>query len=514
MDFDHLERELLRCRNLLDEERYDEAWRLARRLREKAPEDPEVLAVYCDAALSAGHPAEGLKTARAWLRLVPDDIEAREWLARAQWDLHLTEACRATCRLILAEEPENYVALDYALATVLELADFPECGDLIDLAARCQSADRHIRYQTAVARLMRGGEEEWALAAFEAFLAEDPDEPATYVHLMRIHGIAGRHDRATEVYEAARARNLRHEDLEFNMGLALLDRGEPRAALYHFVAAVRAAPEVPDAHLHVGQILRDEGHPRLALAVLARELRLDDTNPAAHAEIAWCQEDLGNLPEAVRMMRGAVERSSDWPIAHHSLAELLLKADPGSPEAGTVALRAVALDENHAGGWQVLGRLAAARGEFDEAERLLRKAVAAKDRTAEDEGWLGLFLADRERREEARPFLERAIRTYPQWDPAAQALERIRGRPLPRRYEIRLAGRGSAGPWYRVVHVVASDEKYARESAISSEPAETRGREEVREVHVLGFEVDEKPGVVWDSGPTPRRYPHPPAADS
>ena len=124
------------------------------------------------------------------------------------------------------------------------------------------------------------------------------------------------------------------------------------------------------------------------------------------------------------------------------------------------------------------------------------------DTTAADEGWLGLVLLERGREEDARPLLERAVRTYPFWNPAGTALGRIRGNPLPLRFEIRLALKGPAGEGlYRVIHVVAADEADAREEA-RLEPTET-----VEDVRMLGFEVDHGPGVVWDSGPSRRRNP-------
>jgi Flp pilus assembly protein TadD len=330
---------------------------------------------------------------------------------------------------------------------------------------------------------------------------------------MRLHYLAGRYEEVERLGEAAEARGLAHEDVDFHAGLALLAREDPAGAARRFIAAIRRNPGLPEFHLNLAQALRDCEHYRLAMAMLSRELVLDDTNPAAYAELAWCAEDLGRYDDALRSIRAAIERAPDWPLYHHSLAELLLKADPGSPEAGSAALRAVALDEKHAAGWMVLGRLAAGRGDLTEAERLLRRAAGAPDATAEDEGWLGLVLAERERRDEAAPLLERALRANPRWDPPADALARIRGGPLPRRFEIRCSGRDSAGNRvFRVVHVVAADERRARQAATVSLHRSGGAAVRIREVLELGFEVDQAPGVVWDSGISETPRPRPPSA--
>jgi tetratricopeptide (TPR) repeat protein len=515
VEYGELNPDLERCRDLLEEEQYEKALSLARRLAALAPADPEVVCLLCDAALSLDEPAEAVRACRDALTAGVRDIEVFEWLVRAQWDLHLTEECRRTCRKLLAIEPDNYTALDYGLASVLELGDFEEAHDIVDRASEHHQDDPHLSYQTAVARMMRG-EEEWALSIFERFLEQDPEEPGTYINLMRIHHLGERYEAVERLYHRATSHDLEHEDLFFNMALALKARGREREAGCYFIRSIRKNATLPDAHFYLGQILRTEGHPRLALWMLERELGVDDTHPAVHAEMAWAAEDLGEFAAAVRMIRAAVERAPDWGVYQHSLAELLLKADPESKEAEEAARRAVKLDGAHAAGWQVLGRMAAERGNADDAELNLRRAVASRDSTPEDEGWLGLLLVQRGRDDDARPFLERAARTYPFWSPVGDALGRIRGHTLACRYEVRLRGRDRSGKgWFRVLHVVDRSPDDARAAALGTSAPKGSGvgeptQEEVVEVRDLGFEVDHSPGIVWDSGRSGRRYPEPP----
>jgi len=501
LDFGNYHYELERIRELLEEEEVDAAWELARELYETARGDPEVVCAYCDAALSAGSGLKAVSAARKFLKGGEEDIEVLEWLARGQWELHMTEGCRQTCRRILALESGNYTALDYGLAAVQELGDVEVADEFLAGVREHRSQDPHLLFQSAVVRSMRG-EEEWAQGIFEEFLRREPDQPGAYLHLMRLHCAAERFIEVSDLFQAARARGIEHEDLRIYMGIALKGRDREREAAHHFIRAIRLAPDIPEAHLYLGQILRGEGHPLLAMWMLARELRADDTHPAVHAEMAWCAEDLERYDDAVAMIKAAVERAPEWGIYLHSLSELLMNAGRDSSEAREAADRAIELEPEYAAGWQVLGRLAAKVDRFDEAERCLKRAVNGKDTTAADEGWLGLVLLERGREEDARPLLERAVRTYPFWNPAGTALGRIRGNPLPLRFEIRLALKGPAGEGlYRVIHVVAADEAGAREEAML-EPTET-----VEDVRMLGFEVDHGPGVVWDSGPSRRRNP-------
>ena len=508
MEYGDYQDRLDRCRDLLEEERYAQALELATELLREARGDPAVVGVYCDASLACERPADAVRAAQRYLRKNGWDGEVLEFLASAQWSLHLYEPCRQTCRTILEREPENYTALDYGLATTLELGDYEQAADIIELASENHGGDDHLKYQTAVARMMRG-RDPWARRTFEEFLAADPDEPGTYINLMRIHHLDEEYGQVAELYHRASNRGLAHEDLEFNMGLALKAQDRERESARYFLRAIRMNGELPDAHFHLGQILRNEGHPKLALAVLERELRVDDTHPAVHAEMAWSAEDLGDYASAVRMIRAAVERAPDWAVYLHSFAELLLKADPDSREAGEVARRAVDLDPSYAAGWQILGRLAAEDGRMEEARDCLAHAVAAPDATAEDKGWYGLILAELGDPDAASPLLTLAARVHPSWPAVAAALGKLRGQPLPTRYEVRCSGRDDQGrPWFRVLHVVARDEAEARRAVAA--PRGQIERPERTDVRGLGYEVDHEPGIVWDSGLTAQRFPEPP----
>lgn len=508
MTYGNIEYDLQRCRDLLDEKDFEEAFFLATDLLGRAAESRDVVEVYADSALAFARPVDAVRACRRYLRGGERDPLITEWLLRAQWDLHLTEECLKTCRVLLETEPGSYTALDYGIACLLELGDFEGGGDIVDLAAE-QTDDPHLAYQVAVARMMRG-DEEWARRRFEQFLEEDPSEPGTYINLMRIHHLAKRYDDVETLYLEAIRREMDHADLHFNMGLALKARERDRESAKYFIRTVRRNAELPDAHFHLAQVLRGEGHPRLALSMLQRELGVDDTQPAVHAEMAWCAEDLGEYAEAVRMIEAAVERAPEWGVYLHSHAELLMKAAIPGREVEAIARAAVERDPEHAAGWQVLGRLAAERGEFKEAEEMLRRSANSKDATVEDEGWLGLIYAQTNRPADARPLLERAARTYPFWQPVGDALGRILGHAVPCRFEVRLT-RSERDQPYRVLHVVAPDETGAREAVrVAGADQEAEPREVVEEVLPLGFELDRAPGVVWDSGPSRSRYPRPP----
>lgn len=511
MEFGEYQSRMEECRDLLEAERFEEAYGIALQMLSEYDSDANVVAMFCDACIASERAAEAVRTAQRYLKRFGAETDVMEYLAQAQWSLDLYEPCRKTCRKLLELAPDNYTALDYGLATTLELGDFAEAKDIVELATDNHRGDDHLRYQTAVAKMMRGSDADdaWSKEVFQEFLAREPREPGTYINLMRIHHLKEKYAEVADLYHAAKLQGLEHEDLDFNMGLALKAQDRDRESARYFMASVRRNPRIPDAHFHLGQILRTEGHQRMALWMLQRELAVDDTHPAVHAEMAWCAEDLGEYDAAVRMIRAAVERAPDWAIYLHSCAELLLKDDPESKEARAVAECAVELDDSFAAGWQILGRLAAEQQSFEDAGACLAKAVKAADATAEDRGWYGLVLAELGRGDEAVPMLEAAARVHQSWPAVAAVLAELRGRPLPNRYEVRFSGRDDEGrAWYRVLHVVAGDEAAARAAIRDPQGSADRGGDV--EITGLGYEVDHEPGIVWDSGLTDRRYPEPP----
>ena len=74
-------------------------------------------------------------------------------------------------------------------------------------------------------------------------------------------------------------------------------------------------------------------------------------------------------------------------------------------------------------------------------------------------------------------------------------LGELRGRPLPRRFELRFSGRDEQGrAWYRVLHVVAKNEAEARAAALDPKSPGERSAEIARALESsledYGFDVE------------------------
>jgi TolB-like protein/DNA-binding winged helix-turn-helix (wHTH) protein/cytochrome c-type biogenesis protein CcmH/NrfG len=122
---------------------------------------------------------------------------------------------------------------------------------------------------------------------------------------------------------------------------------------------------------------------------------------------AWEAYQLGNqriarrnstsLGEAEQFMRQAIELDPGFALAYAGLAQALtFKATyGGAPLDATLAkaeqavIRALALDSNLAEAWGIAGLIASKRGRYDDAETMLRRAIALNPNFAQAYLWLG-----------------------------------------------------------------------------------------------------------------------------
>jgi tetratricopeptide (TPR) repeat protein len=176
--------------------------------------------------------------------------------------------------------------------------------------------------------------EEWMRLAIRL----EPEEPTFWISLTELLREMGRVDEADAVLEGALDNDPESVDLL-------------RAQAFHLAASARAA----------------EGE-----AALRRALALapGNANLWVMAGLFWRDHD---RPQAVEAFREALDRDADNPYAHYNLA--LLAAEEGDLREAERALeRSIGADPRYAAPRLLLGRIRAARREYQPALELLRSA--------------------------------------------------------------------------------------------------------------------------------------------
>jgi len=167
----------------------------------------------------------------------------------------------------------------------------------------------------------------------------------------------------------------------YTLGAAFESTGRVSEAGDRYQAALRLKPDYAEAHSNLGLLLLRQGKAAEALPHLRETARLDAGATQARADLAACLAALGKHEEAARELREALRLSPDLAPVHSRLAlELAITAgaDPArAAEAIARAKTACALTQ-----WRdpnlldLLARIQAGAGRFDDAARTARRALA------------------------------------------------------------------------------------------------------------------------------------------
>jgi len=193
----------------------------------------------------------------------------------------------------------------------------------------------------------------------------------------------------------------------------LLHQGQPGQALARLEAAAGLAPEAKGIDYELGVIQLANSAWDEAVRHFRRAIRCRPDDADSSFNLSWALRRSGHAKEAEPPLREALRLRPVWPAAWFNLGNLLLddlEQPEEAAEAYTVAL-AQAPDAP-----ECLGNLAMAKwrtGETDEAERLLRRALALQPGLSSAAATLGSLLTALTRGEEAVAILATAVALAP-----------------------------------------------------------------------------------------------------
>jgi len=314
---------------------------------------------------------------RATLARNPRSREAHnnygDWLAksgrRAEAIEHLREAIAIDSTLVLPR-----VNLGVALQDEGRL---DEAAAVLGDAARMAPRDSDAQYNLAVtlARLGRKREARAALARSFGAGAGGVSAGEGAGGAAFDEGLARRISAATAARDAAAL---------YNLGIALVDLGEPARARAAFEASLRIEPNAPGALVNLGVALADLGDRSAAIAKFREALRIDPANAEANVNLAAQLVEAGDRRGALQIVRGWAGRGQTPPSLALLAAWILATAPEDELRSGADA---VAIAEKLAGAGpreasnalalDVLAAAYAEAGRFAEAADAAARASAA-----------------------------------------------------------------------------------------------------------------------------------------
>ena len=213
-----------------------------------------------------------------------------------------------------------------------------------------------------------------ALACYRQALALQSEFPEALVNLATVLSKRDDFQAATEASRHAISLRPGMAEAHVNLAEALEGLGAWDDAIEQWQAALDLQRKSPDVHYNIGNLLRKrerldqaEHHYRQALAL----------NPyffQACNNLGIVLHDLGRFAEAEECYREALRLQPNFAACHSNLAATLQLRNRA--EAEESCLRALTLDPDLAEAMVVLADLLSHRGEFANAEALLRKAIA------------------------------------------------------------------------------------------------------------------------------------------
>jgi tetratricopeptide (TPR) repeat protein len=205
-------------------------------------------------------------------------------------------------------------------------------------------------------------------------------------------------------------------------GLANERTGDYAGAVRSYERGLAVQPENAELWNSLGFALFQQGKSQDAVAALTKAVAADPKHRKAHNNLALAAVDLGELELAEAHYRESLAIEPQ-PAIHNDLG-FVLERQGLTEEADEQYRQSLALDPTSAAAHANLGASLARAGEFAEAERHFRAALAQQS-SAQSHAGLGFVLAKRGRTDEALAHLDDAIEADPAYAAAYDQLGAI-----------------------------------------------------------------------------------------
>ncbi len=270
--------------------------RVARKTR-----DPRVAERAALAGLYARRFNEALESARLWVELRPQDVEARMALGAVLLELERADEARAQFEAILKLAPPE--RLDHAyMRTVSVLARHAKRNAALEIMeSLIRQQPRSPVAQFALAHLaVRSGELDKGLGAIDRALALKPDWEEAALFKARILVSQKDMPRAGKFYEAYLDRHPDSTVVRINYARHLIDLKHWDRAREQFERVVRLSPADPEAVYALGLLSMQTGRSAEAEKYLKQAVEMRPDNHTARLYLGQLAENSKRYDEAAQ----------------------------------------------------------------------------------------------------------------------------------------------------------------------------------------------------------------------
>lgn len=261
---------------------------------------------------------------------------------------------------------------------------------------------------------------------FEQAIADDPSDARAWLDLGLTHEARSRYAAAEQAYERATELEPRFAEAFNNLGVLLRQRGKLEAATHALERAVSLDPSLSAAQFNLALAYEDEGRLEDAESAYLTTIEQLPGDPVPRINLAmmYLQTDRGD--EAVDQLRAARDLVRGDVLLSIAVGEGLRRG--GAPSEAVAVLEAALEHSGNPPATDLLAELALAyyaTGDFDAAERTMRRALAQDEIDPALHYAYGSILAKKGALTKARSHLRRAISLDPDGPYAARARKRL-----------------------------------------------------------------------------------------
>jgi tetratricopeptide (TPR) repeat protein len=182
-----------------------------------------------------------------------------------------------------------------------------------------------------------------AVRYFQWALQLRPDNPPVLVNLATCYNQLGRNSDAEKALTAALRLDPNSAPAHLNLGLLLGELARFSQAAAEFQAVLRLDPNSPVAAYNLAEILKSD-QPAEALVWYRKALQARPESGKYASAYAVCLAQQGQVDQAVRVLQGLVDRSTDYSPVYLLLGEI--HRSQGRPDAA-IAVFSKALANEH-----------------------------------------------------------------------------------------------------------------------------------------------------------------------
>jgi Flp pilus assembly protein TadD len=206
-----------------------------------------------------------------------------------------------------------------------------------------------------------------------------------------------------------------------NLGVSLLNQGDPHGAMIHLRRSLALRPGSATAQDAMGGALAKTGDPERAREHLATALKLDPRYPNAHNNMGNLLAQQGKLQEAITFFERAIRLKPHFGAARFNLAKALTLRGRTS-EAAAQLEQAIALQPERVQFLHALASLRVRQGQLEQALGLYRRAMQLRGDDPVLLHDFGVTLARAGQLEAAVATLKAALRARPDYRSAHRNL--------------------------------------------------------------------------------------------